>query len=121
MLLIGLLGLAVVIASLVLSVLVVKVIHDPTKPAGTGSAFLQSMAVSVVGALFGYITRWMAKLDLHKMHVGRMDRKGRPRTQAGLRCGSVAMWMAAANVAITSILWLMIDTAGRDGVASWFR
>jgi hypothetical protein len=117
----GLLGVALVIVSLVLSVLVVKVFNNPIKPAGSGSVFLHALEVSVVGLVFGYIAFCMARMDLHKMHVGRMDRKGRPRTNAGRRCGIVAMSVAAANIAVTLILWLMIDTAGADGVASWMR
>ena len=118
---VGLLGLALVVASLVLSVVVVTVVHDPAKPAGTGSVFLRSSGVSVVGFVVGFAAHFLARRELHKMHVGRRDRSGRPRANAGRLCGLVAMWAAAANVAITLILWLLVDRAGTDGVASWLR
>ncbi|MBI5684247.1 MAG: hypothetical protein HZC54_04135 [Verrucomicrobia bacterium] len=120
-LMIGLLSLALVAASLVLSVLAVRVFHDPMKPAGVGSSFLQSLGVSVVGFAFGYLASRMAGVDLHKMHVGRMDRKGRPRTNAGRLCGIIAMLAALGIVFVMALLWLLIDSAGTDGVASWMR
>lgn len=120
-LMIGLLSLALMVASLVLSALGVKVFCNPIKPAGSGSVFLHAMEVSVVAFVLGYVACWMGRMDLHKMHVGRMDRKGRPRTNAGRLCGIIAMSVAVANVAVTTSLWLLIDTAGSDGVASWWR
>jgi len=117
----GLLSLALVVGSLVLSAVVVIVFCNPSKPAGSGSVFLRSLEVSVIGFMFGFIARWMAKTDLHKMHVGRMNRSGRARTNGGCICGIIAMAVAIANIALTTILWLLIDTPGSNGVASWFR
>jgi len=117
----GILSLLLEAASLGLVVLVVKVFCNPTKPAGSGSVFLQALAVSVVGSAFGFLAWWMARRDLHKMHVGRMNRSGRGRTNGGRVCGIIGMAIAAATVLLTTILWLLIDMPGSDGVPRWFR
>jgi len=117
----GLLSLALVLAGLVLSVLVVCVFCDPKKPAGSASLFQHALVMSVVGGVLGFVARWMAKKDLHKMRVGRMDRAGQPITDGGRVCGIIGIAVAIANAAMTTVLWMLIDTAGSDGVARWFR
>lgn len=119
--LIGLLGAALAVAGVVLSVLVVCRFCDPQKPAGGESLFRYALVMSVIGGAIGFVARWMAKKDLHKMRVGRMDRAGQPITNGGRRCGLFSIAVAIANAALTTILWMLIDTPGADGVARWFR
>lgn len=120
-LLTGLLSLALVLGGVVLSVLVVCVFCDPKKPAGGESLFQYALELSAGGGVLGFIALWKAKQDLHKMRVGRMDRAGRPITDGGRVCGLIGIAVAIANTAMTTILWTLIDTAGSDGVARWFR
>ncbi|MCX6910568.1 MAG: hypothetical protein NTY01_21345 [Verrucomicrobia bacterium] len=117
----GLLSMALVVAGVVLSVLVVCVFCDPKKPAGSESLFRHALVMSVAGGVLGFVARWRAKKDIHKMRVGRMDRSGQPITNGGRVCGIIGMAVAIANAALTTILWMLIDTAGSDGVARWFR
>lgn len=120
-LIIGILSLLLEAASMVLAALGVKIFCDPMKPAGSGSAFLQALGVSVFGSVFGFLAWWMAREDIHKMRVGRMDRAGGVRTRGGRICGITGVAVAAAVVFMTTILWLLIDMPGSDGVPRWFR
>ena len=117
----GLLSMVLVVAGVVLSVLVVCVFCDPKKPAGSESLFQHALVMSVVGGVLGFVAQWMAAKDLHKMRVGRMDRAGQPITDGGRICGIIGIAVAIANAAMTTVLWMLIDTAGSDGVARWFR
>ncbi len=118
---ISILSLLLELASLVLVALGVGVFCDPMKPAGGGSVFLRAMGVSIFGSVFGFVAWWMAREDIHKMRVGRMDRAGGVLTRAGRTCGIAGVSIAVAVVFMTTILWLLIDMPGSDGVPRWFR